>query len=109
MQVDPDGDYSHRTADLTPPGAAPPYADFQSLKFYSWGIVLEKNWGRRAKLALESNFICTPEESNPWVKIVNALVEITYLLTYHLSVRAVSFYSHSVGPGTISYQVRSAS
>jgi hypothetical protein len=100
------GNYSRRAADLAPPGPAPPYVDFHALKYHSWGAVLEKNWGSRAKLVLESNFICSQQESNPWVKGVNALAEMNYLLTYHLSLRAVGFYYYSAGLGHI-YQVRS--
>jgi tetratricopeptide (TPR) repeat protein len=100
------GNYSQRAADLAPTGTAPPYVDFHSLKYQSWGAVLEKNWGSRAKLVLESNFICQRGENNPWVKGVNALAEISYLLSYHLSLRAVGFYYYSAGGGRI-YQVRS--
>jgi tetratricopeptide (TPR) repeat protein len=100
------GNYSRHAADLAPAGTAPAYADFHSLKYHSWGAVLEKNWGSRAKLVLESNFICQQQESNPWVKGVNVLAEMNYLLTYHLSLRAVGFYYYSVGVGR-TYQVRS--
>ena len=103
------GDYNRRAADLAPPGSGPAYADFQSLNFHSWGMVLEKNWGGRAKLALESNFNYSQQGDNPGVKTVNALAEMNYLLTYHLSLRAVGFYSHSVLPGGTSYQARSVS
>jgi tetratricopeptide (TPR) repeat protein len=103
------GDYKHRAEDLAPPGSSPAYADFQSLNFHSWGMVLEKNWGGRAKLALESNFNYSQQGGNPAVKSVNVLAEMNYLLTYHLSLRAVGFYSHSMGPGTTSYQMRSVS
>ena len=89
-----------------PPRTPPPYIDFHSLKYHSWGAVLEKNWGSRAKLVLESNFICQQQESNPWVKGVNVLAEMNYLLTYHLSLRAVGFYYYSAGLSRI-YQVRS--
>ncbi len=100
------GNYSQRAADLAPAGTAPPYVDFHAIKYHSWGAVLEKNWGSRAKLVLESNFICQHQGSNPWVKGVNALAEMDYLLTYHLSLRAVGFYYYSAGLGRI-YQVRS--
>jgi tetratricopeptide (TPR) repeat protein len=103
------GDYNRRAKDLAPPGSGPPYTDFQSLNFHSWGMVLEKNWGKRAKLALESNFNYSRQGGNPWVRAVNVLAELNYLLTYHLSMRAVGFYSHSVGPGATSYQMRSIS
>lgn len=103
------GDYNRRAADLAPPGSGPAYADFRSLNFHSWGVVLEKNWGGRAKLALESNFNYSRQGNNPGVKTVNALAEMNYLLTYHLSFRAVGFYSHSVLPGGTSYQARSVS
>jgi Tetratricopeptide repeat len=103
------GDYNRRAADLAPPGSGPAYADFQSLNFHSWGMVLEKNWGSRAKLALESNFNYSQQGDNPGVKTVNVLVEMNYLLTYHLSLRAVGFYSHSMLPGSTSYQVRNVS
>jgi hypothetical protein len=102
------GDYNRRAADLEPPGTTPPYIDFHSLRYNSWGAVLEKNWGGRAKLVLESNFICLQQERNPWVKGVNALAEINYLLTYHLSLRAVGFYSRSWGLNR-TYQVRNIS
>jgi hypothetical protein len=102
------GNYSQRAADLAPAGTAPPYIDFHSIKYHSWGAVLEKNWGSRAKLVLESNFICQRQKSNPWTKVVNGLVEMDYLLTYHLSLRAVGFYYYSAGLGRI-YQVRSVS
>jgi tetratricopeptide (TPR) repeat protein len=103
------GDYNRRAADLAPPGSAPAYTDFQSLNFHSWGIVLEKNWGSRAKLAVESDFNYSHQAGSSWVKTVNVLVEMNYLLTYHLSLRAVGFYSHSVLPDSTSYQVRSVS
>ena len=45
---------------------------------------------------------------SPWVEGVNALVEGHYLLTYHLSLRAVGYYSYTVFPGS-TYQVRSIS
>jgi hypothetical protein len=85
------GNYGQRAVDLAPTGTAPPYVDFHALTYQSWGAVLEENWGSRAKLALESNFICQRQENNPWVKGVNALAEISYLLSYHLSLRAVDF------------------
>jgi tetratricopeptide (TPR) repeat protein len=89
-------------------GLASPYVDFHALKYHACGAVFEKNWGSRAKLVLESNFVCSREESDPYVKGVNALVEINYLLTYHLSLRAVGFYYYAAGLGSI-YQVRSVS
>jgi tetratricopeptide (TPR) repeat protein len=103
------GDYKRRAVDLAPPGGGPAYKDFQSLSFHSWGMVLEKNWGSRAKLAMESNFNYSHRGDNPGVKTVNVLAEVNYLLTYHLSLRAVGFYSHSVSPGPTSYQMRSVS
>ena len=103
------GDYSRRAQDLAPSGSAPAYAAFQALKYHSWGVVLEKNWGNRAKLVLESNFICSTQENNPWVKGVNTLAEMNYLLTYHLSLRAVGYYSYSFLPSGASYHVHSVS
>gem|GEM_PF-3563172 len=102
------GDYSRQVRDLAPPGAPPPYTDFHDLKYQSWGAVVEKNWGSRAKLVLESNFICSQQKINPWVKGVNVLAELNYLLTYHLSLRAVGFYYCSWPPGR-TYQVRTIS
>jgi len=102
------GNYSQQAADLAPAGAAPPYVDFHALKYNSWGAVLEKNWGSRAKLVLESNFICSRQGNNPWVKGVNVLAEVNYLLTDHLSLRAVGFYYHSAAPG-LTYKVRNVS
>ena len=101
------GDYRQRAQDLAPAGSAPAYAAFQSIRYHSWGVVLEKNWGDWAKLVLESNFFCNRQQSSPWVTGVNVLAEMNYLITYHLSLRAVGFYSHSMGPGPSSYQVRS--
>jgi hypothetical protein len=72
-------------------------------------MVLEKNWGSRAKLALEGNLNYSHQIGNPWIKTVNVLAEMTHLLTYHLSLRVVGFYSHSVLPGGTSYQARSVS
>ena len=72
-------------------------------------MVLEKNWGSRAKLALESNFNYSQQGGNPAVKTVNALAEMNYLLTCHLSLRAVGFYSPSILPGGTSYPARSVS
>jgi hypothetical protein len=46
---------------------------------------LEQNWGGRAKLALESDFNYSRQAGNPWVKSVNVLAEMNYLLTYHIS------------------------
>ena len=103
------GDYSRRAQDLAPSGSAPPYAAFQALKYHSWGVVLEKDWGNRAKLVLESNFIYNCQERNPWVKGVNTLAEMNYLLTYHLSLRAVGYYSYSFLPSGASYHVHSVS
>lgn len=89
--------------------SGPPYADFQLINFHSWGLVLEKNWGEWAKLAMESNFNYSRQGSNPWVKTANVLVEMNDLLTYNLSLQAVGFYFHSIGPGPASYQSRSVS
>jgi len=102
------GDYSRLAADLGPPRTPSPYIDFHSLKYHSWGAVLEKNWGNRAKLVLESNFICLKQPNNPWTKGVNALAEINFLLTYHLSLRAVGFYFYSVNQDR-TYEVRNVS
>jgi tetratricopeptide (TPR) repeat protein len=102
------GNYNRQVRDLTPPGAPPPYTDFHDLKYHSWGGVLEKNWGSRAKLVLESNFICSQQLNNPWTKGVNVLAELNYLLTYHLSLRAVGFYFYSVNQGR-TYEVRNIS
>jgi tetratricopeptide (TPR) repeat protein len=103
------GDYKYLALALASPGAGPSYYDFQSIKLHTWGAVLEKNWGGRAKLVLESNFNYSQQLSNPWVKGFNALAEINYLLTYHLSLRIVGFYAHNVGPGSNSYQMRNIS
>ncbi|AEB10199.1 hypothetical protein Desac_2377 [Desulfobacca acetoxidans DSM 11109] len=103
------GDYNRRAEEVAPPATGPSYTDFQSITFHSWGMVLEKNWGKRAKLALESNINYSWQGNNIGVKTVNALAEMNYLLTYHLSLRAVGFYSHNVGPGATSYQMRSVS
>ena len=103
------GDYKYRAVDLAPIGTGPAYTDFQSIKLHTWGAVLEKNWGGRAKLVLESNFNYSRQLSDPWVKGVNVLAEMNYLLTYHLSLRAVGFYAHSVGQGGTSYQIRNIS
>jgi hypothetical protein len=93
--------------DLARPGAGPPYADFHSLKYHSWGIVLEYNWGDRAKLnTMESNVTYNQVGNGPGE---NALVELNYLLTSHLSMRAVVFYANSMLRGGISYQGRSVS
>lgn len=102
------GDYSRLAVDLGPPCTPPPYIDFHSLKYHSWGAVLEKNWGNRAKLVLESNFICLKQPNNPWTRGGNALAEINFLLTYHLSLRAVGFYFYSVNQGR-TYEVRNVS
>lgn len=100
------GDFKNRALDLAQPGAGAPYTDFQSLKYHLWGVVLEKNWSDRAKLALESNVTYNQVGNGPGV---NVLVELNYLLTYHLSLRAVGYYANSMFQGGISYQVRSAS
>jgi hypothetical protein len=99
------GNYSREVRELAPPGAPPPYTDFHDLKYQSWGAVLEKNWGSRAKLVLESNFICSQQLNNPWTK---GVAELNYLLTYHLSLRAVGFYFYSVNQGR-TYEVRNIS
>ena len=39
----------------------------------------------------------------------NVLVEVNYLLTPHLSMRATGFYANSMLPGRVSYQARSVS
>jgi tetratricopeptide (TPR) repeat protein len=100
------GDFQNRAIDLARPGAGAPYVDFQSLKYHSWGVVLEKNWTDRAKLAIESNVTYNQVGNGPGV---NVLVELNYLLTYHLSLRAVGYYANSMLQGGTSYQVRSAS
>jgi tetratricopeptide (TPR) repeat protein len=100
------GDFQKRAIDLAPPGAGAPYADFHHLKYHSWGVVLEKNWGDRAKLAIESNVTYNQVGNGPGV---NALVELNYLLTSHLSMRAVGFYANNMLQGGVSYQVRSVS
>ena len=103
------GNYSRHATELAPPGTAPPYGDFHALKYHSLGAVLEKNWGSRAKLVLESNFICAREVSIPWIKGFNALAEMNYLLTYHLSLRAVGFFFYTGAGAGRTYQVRSVS
>jgi tetratricopeptide (TPR) repeat protein len=100
------GDFQKRAIDLAPPGAGAPYTDFHHLKYHSWGVVLEKNWRDRAKLAIESNVTYNQVGNGPGV---NVLVELNYLLTSHLSLRAVGFYANSMLQGGISYQVRSVS
>ena len=99
------GDYLYPANVLAPPGAAAPYFAFQNLKYHSWGVVLEKNWSRRFKLALESNLNYNQRSNTPGF---NSLVEFDYLLTYHLSARVVGFYSNALTQGSASYQVRSA-
>jgi hypothetical protein len=99
------GHYLYTARDILPFGAAPAYLAFQDLKFHTWGIVLEKNWGRRAKFALESNLNYNQRSNAPGF---NSLVEFDYLLSYRLSVRAVGFYSNGVTLGSASHQVRSA-
>ena len=75
------------------------------MKYHYWGLVLEKNWGSRAKLVLESNLNYNQMSNSPGF---NSLLEFDYLLTYHLSARIVGFYSNAVTQGSASYQVRSA-
>jgi tetratricopeptide (TPR) repeat protein len=99
------GHYLYPARDLAPAGAAPAYVAFQNLKFHAWGVVLEKNWGGRAKLALESNLNYNQRSNAPGF---NAMVEFDYLLTYHLSARVVGFYSNALVQGSASHQMRSA-
>ena len=90
------GDYLYSSREITPPGAAPAYLAFKYLKYHYWGFVLEKNWGSRAKLALETNLTYNQLSNYPGF---NSLVEFDYLLTYHLSARIVGFYSNCRHPG----------
>jgi hypothetical protein len=99
-------DFQNRAQDLARPGAGVPYADFQSLKYHFWGVVLEKNWGDWAKLAPESNVTYNQVGNGPGV---NVPVGLNYLLTRHLSLRAVGYYANSMFQGGVSYQFRSAS
>lgn len=99
------GSYLYSARDISPTGAPPAYLAFQYLKYHSWGVVLEKNWGRRAKVAVETNLNYNQRSNMPGF---NSLVEFDYLLNYHLSVRVVGFYANSVTQGSASYQVRSA-
>lgn len=99
------GHYLYPARDLAPPGGAPAYAAFQNLKIHAWGVVLEKNWGSRAKLALESNLTYNQRSNTPGC---NTLVEFDYLLTHHVSLRVVGFYSNAVVQGSTSHQARSA-
>jgi Tfp pilus assembly protein PilF len=100
------GDYQKRALDLAPPGASAPYTDFHHLKTHSWGIVLEYNWGDRAKFIIESNVTYNQVGNGPGE---NVLAEVNYLLTPHLSMRATGFYANSMLPGRVSYQARSVS
>jgi tetratricopeptide (TPR) repeat protein len=99
------GDYLYSSQQITPPGAAPAYLAFRHLKYHYWGFVLEKNWGSRFKLALETNLNYNQMSNSPGF---NSLVEIDYLLTHHVSARLVGFYANAVTQGSASYQVRSA-
>jgi tetratricopeptide (TPR) repeat protein len=98
------GNFQNRAIDLAPSGAGAPYADFHSLKYHSWGVVLEYNWDERAKFAVESNVTYNQVGHGPGE---NVLVEVNYLLTSHLSMRAVGFYANSMLRGGVSYQARS--
>ena len=99
------GDYLYPSRSVTPPGAGPAYLAFKHLKYHTWGFVLEKNWGPRAKLAVETNLNYNQLGNAPGF---NSLVEFDYLLTYHVSLRAVGFYSNAVPLRSTSHQVRSA-
>lgn len=99
------GGYLYSSRDITPVGAAPAYLAFQHFKFHTWGLVLEKNFGRRAKLALESNLTYNQLSNSPGF---NSLAEFDWLLTYHVSARLVGFYSNGMTLGSASHQVRSA-
>jgi tetratricopeptide (TPR) repeat protein len=99
------GDYLYSSPEITPAGAAPAYLAFQHLKFHTWWFVLEKNWGKRLKLALETNLNYNQMSNSPGI---NCLAEIDCLLTYHLSARLVGFYANAVTQASASYQVRSA-
>jgi tetratricopeptide (TPR) repeat protein len=100
------GDFQNRALDLAQPGAGAPYTDFHSLKYHAWGVVLEYNWGDRAKFIVESNVTYNQVANGPGE---NVLVEVNYLLTPHLSMRATGFYANSMLPGRVSYQARSVS
>ncbi len=99
------GDFLYPARTLAPPGGAPAYFAFQHLKHHTWGVVLEKNWAKRFKVALESNLGYNQMSNAP---SFTSLVELDYLLTYHVSLRAVGLYSNAVTRGSASYQVRSA-
>lgn len=92
-------------ADL-PPGAAPLYWDPIAFKNHSWGIVFEKNWLGRIKLALESDLLYTPGAPTPGALV---FLEVDVLLTPNLAWRTVGFYLNSVDGDKTSYQVRSIS
>lgn len=99
------GDYLYPATDLAPPGTSPAYMAFQNLKYHAWGVVLEKNWGDRVKFVLESNLTYNQRSNAPGF---NSLVELAYLLTHHVSLRLVGFYSNALIEGFRSHQVRSA-
>ena len=79
-----------------PQGAAPAYLAFKNLKYHYWGFVLEKNWGSRFKLALETNLNYNQISNSPGF---NSLVEIDYLLTHHVSARICRLLCERRDPG----------
>jgi tetratricopeptide (TPR) repeat protein len=97
--------YTYNPQEVSGPGASSAYNIFQNLKNHSWGVVLEKNWAGRVKLALESNITYNQRGNIPGF---NAMAEFDYLLTYHVSLRLAGFYANTPIRGPISYQERVA-
>jgi hypothetical protein len=98
--------FDERSAVLAnlPPGSAPLYWDPIAFKNHSWGVVFEKNFWGRVKLALESDLLYTPGAPNPGALV---FAEVDILLTRNLALRTMGFYLNSVDADKTSYQVRS--
>jgi tetratricopeptide (TPR) repeat protein len=97
--------FQHHSADLAglPRGSAPLYWDPIGFKNHAWGVVLEKNWWGRLKLALEGDLLYNPGAPSPGALVY---LELDYLLTRNLALRGVGFYLNSVNNDRTSYQVR---
>ena len=100
--------FRRHSADLAdlPSGSAPLYWDPIGFKNHSWGVVFEKNWAGRFKLALEGDMLYTPGAPSTGSLV---FLEADVLLTKNLAWRTIGFYLNSVDRDKTSYQVRNVS
>ena len=100
--------FRRHSADLAglPPGSAPLYWDPIGFKNHSLGVVFEKNWLGRVKLALEGDLLYTPGAPSPGSLV---FLEADVLLTKNLAWRTIGFYLNSIDRDKTSYQMRNIS